>query len=299
MSRRHPATGDRVERARLAQACATTDRGRHVTTVTTVSDPSPSPDDAVPGTVHSLVRGLRVIRAFDAGHARLTLSEVARRTDLSRATARRCLLTLVEVGYVGSDGRDFFLRPRVLELGHTYLTSLGLPAIAQPHLEELTARVHESCSVAVLDGTDVVYVARVARQRIMTVSIHVGTRFPAHLTSLGRVLLADLPDRDLDQLLSQVEFERLTPHTVTDEGALRAELDRVRRQGWAVVDQELEVGLRSIAVPLRDRSGRATAALNISAGMARGSVAAVRRELLEPLRESAAGIEKEMAHLPL
>lgn len=248
--------------------------------------------------VQSLVRGLAVIRTFDAEHAQQTLSEVARRADLSRATARRVLHTLVEVGYVATDGKDFSLRPRILELGHAYLNSLRLPEVAEPHLERLRSSVNESCSVAVLDGTEVVYVARVASRQIMTVAINVGTRFPAHVTSMGRVLLAGLSESELDHVLRQVEFEAITPHTITDPARLRTELGRVARQGYALVDQELAPGLRSLAAPVHDRTGRVAAAVNVSASARRGTQASLRAELLEPLLDAARDIEHDLALLP-
>ena len=164
--------------------------------------------------MQSLERGLAVIRAFDEHNVELTLSDVASSTGLTRAAARRFLLTLADLGYVRTDGRWFSLSPRVLELGYAYLSSLSLPEVAEPHLERLVAEVHESSSVSVLDGGDIVYVARVPTSRIMTVSINVGTRFPAYATSMGRVLLAALPDEGLDAYLAGVELEQLSPRTV-------------------------------------------------------------------------------------
>jgi IclR family pca regulon transcriptional regulator len=249
----------------------------------------------VAGSVQSLVRGLSVIRVFDADHAHLTLSEVARRADLSRATARRVLHTLVSLGYVATDGKAFSLRPRILELGHAYLSALGLPDVATPHLERLRQEVHESCSVAVLDETDVVYVAREATSRIMTVAIHVGTRFPAHLTSMGRVLLAHLPPPELDAMLGRIELEAVTPHTITDEARLRTELRRIAAQGFAMVDQELELGLRSIAAPIRDSTGAVCAAMNVSASARRGTKTSIRTELLPPLLTTVEALERDLA----
>jgi IclR family pca regulon transcriptional regulator len=220
--------------------------------------------DRPPHHVESLARGLAVITAFDSDHRELTLAEVARRTDLSRATVRRSLLTLADLGYVRTDGRVFALTPQVLRLGAAYLGSLGLPDIAVPHLERLSSAVDESSSCAVLDGDDIVYVARVPRRRIMTVAISVGTRFPAYATSMGRVLLAHLPAEGLDAYLARTDRLRLTPRTLTGEAELRAELDRVRRQGFACVDQELEPGLRSIAAPVTDAGGEVRAAINVS-----------------------------------
>jgi IclR family pca regulon transcriptional regulator len=244
--------------------------------------------------VQSLARGLSVIKAFSATSPELTLSEVARSTGLTRAAARRFLLTLVDLGYVRTDGRLFALSPRILDLGYAYLSSLSLPEIAEPHLERLVAEVHESASVAVLDGEDIVYVARVATTRIMRVTIAIGTRFPAHCTSMGRVLLAWLPPDELDAYLDRAELRGLTPKTVTTADALRAELDRIRSQGWAMVDQELEEGLRSIAVPIRDRSGRVSAAMNLSSHASRTTSESARRDLLPSLLAAAARTEADL-----
>jgi IclR family transcriptional regulator, pca regulon regulatory protein len=244
--------------------------------------------------VQSLQRGLEVIRAFDVDAPELTLSDVARRTGLSRAAARRFLLTLAELGYVRSDGRHFSLSPRVLELGYAYLSSLSLPEVAEPHLEALVAEVRESSSMSVLDGDDIVYVARVPVSRIMTVAINVGTRFPAYATSMGRVLLAGLSDAELDDYLEAVELKRLSPRTVTSTTALRTELQRVRDQGWAIVDQELEEGLRAVAAPVRDGGARVVAAINVSAHTSRSSIESMRRDLLPALLATAARIEADV-----
>jgi IclR family pca regulon transcriptional regulator len=213
--------------------------------------------------VQSLARGLDVIRAFSAEHPEQSLSEVAKETGLSRATARRFLLTLAELGYVRTDGRRFALTPRVLDLGYRYLAGLSLPEVAQPHLERLSHELGESSSAAVLDGEDIVYVARVPARRIMTVAITIGTRFPAYVTSMGRVLLAGLDEAELDRALAAVHPVAFTAHTRTDAGALRAEIDATRERGWATVDQELELGLRSVAAPVC-RGGRVVAAINVS-----------------------------------
>jgi IclR family transcriptional regulator, pca regulon regulatory protein len=245
--------------------------------------------------VQSLERGLAVIRAFDAQRPELTLSEVARHCDLTRAAARRFLLTLADLGYVRTDGRLFRLTPRVLELGYAYLSSLSLPEVAAPHLERLVAEVHESSSMSVLDGDDIIYVARVPTARIMTVAINVGTRFPAYATSMGRVLLAALPTDDLDAYLERVTLSRLAPRTITSADALRAELGRVRSQGWAIVDQELEAGLRSVAAPVRDRGGVTVAAINVSVHASRTTLDGIRRKLVPPLRAAATAIERDLA----
>jgi IclR family pca regulon transcriptional regulator len=250
--------------------------------------------DRGPDFVQSLERGLAVIRAFDKDHPQLTLSEVAAITGVTRAAARRFLLTLVRLGYVRADGRFFSLSPRVLELGYAYLSSLSLPQVAHPHLEALVAEVNESSSVSVLDGPDVVYVARVPTSRIMTVAISVGTRFPAYATSMGRVLLANLPDDDLEAYLDKVQLDRLTNRTVTARSALKAELSRVRAQGWALVDQELEEGLRAVAAPIRDRAGRVVAAINVSAHASRTSLESMRRTLVPPLVAAAARISADL-----
>jgi len=244
--------------------------------------------------VRSLERGLAVIRAFNAEHPELTLSEVARICDLTRATARRFLLTLVDLGYVRTDGRRFALTPRVLELGYAYLSSVSLPEIAEPHLEKLVAQVHESSSICVLDGNDVVYLCRVPTSRIMTVSINVGTRLPAFATSVGRVLLAHLPESELAARLDRSPFPAFTRKTITDPAALRAELARVRAQGYAIVDQELEDGLRSVAAPIHDRAGTVIAAISVSIHACRASVDDIRREILPHLLATAATIEDDL-----
>jgi IclR family transcriptional regulator, pca regulon regulatory protein len=247
-----------------------------------------------PDFVQSLERGLAVIRAFDRGRPELTLSEVATATGVTRAAARRFLLTLAELGYVRSDGRFFSLSPRVLELGYAYLSSLSLPEVAEPHLEALVAEVNESSSVSVLDGSEIVYVARVPVSRIMTVAISVGTRFPAYATSMGRVLLAGLPEAALDGYLERVALQRLTAKTVGSAKALRSELQRVRTQGWSIVDQELEEGLRAAAAPIRDRSGRTVAAVNVSAHASRTSLESMRRDIVPPLLAAAARISADL-----
>ena len=201
-----------------------------------------------------------MIRAFDARRPELTLSEVARHCDLTRAAARRFLLTLADLGYVRTDGRMFRLTPRVLELGYAYLSSLSLPEVAAPHLERLVEEVHESSSMSVLDGDDIVYVARVPMARIMTVAINVGTRFPAYATSMGRVLLAALPDKTLEEYLGRITPERTHPaHVHVAEpcgGACPGS-----GQGYSIVDQELEGGLRAVAAPVRDKAGATVAAI--------------------------------------
>ena len=251
--------------------------------------------------VQSLARGLAVIRAFDAEHAELTLSEVARRADITRAAAGRFLRTLERLGYVRAStgsatgvGARFALTPRVLELGFSYLSSLSLPEIVQPHLEKLSRDVDESVSAAVLDGGDIVYIARVPTRRIMSVRITIGTRFPAYATSMGRVLLAGMPDAALDALLPASALSSLTERTMTDPDALRREIEHVREQGWALVDGELEPGLRSVAAPVRDRRGDVVAAVNVSTSATRDTVDHVVSEYLPRLRETCRAIDAEL-----
>jgi len=262
------------------------------------SSPSPEVAAEAPGRnsdfVQSLDRGLAVIRAFGPERERLSLSEVARATGLTRAAARRFLLTLVKLGYVRNDGREFSLRPRVLELGYAYLSGLALPEVAAPHMEELVARLHESSSISVLDGLQIVYVVRVPTKRIMTVAISVGTRFPAYATSMGRVLLADLPAEELERYLAEATYERLTAHTVTKPDTLRSIVREVAEQGYAIVDQELEEGLRAVAAPIRGAADVGTAAINVSAHASRVSMAAMRGQILPALLETARQIEADV-----
>jgi IclR family transcriptional regulator, pca regulon regulatory protein len=247
--------------------------------------------------VQSLARGLSVIRAFDAANPVMTLSEVAARTNLTRATARRFLHTLVELGYVRTDGKTFALTAMVLQLGYSYLSALSLPQLAQPHLEELSLKLGESTSAAVLDGADIFYVARVTTRRIMTVGISVGTRFPAYATSMGRVLLAGLPQQKLDQYLADVEFKALTPRTITSREELVAELDRVRNQGWCLLDQELELGLMSIAAPVwNHNAGHVAAAVNVSLQAQNVAAQPDPQAYLESVREQIVGTAQAISH---
>ena len=245
--------------------------------------------------VQSLERGLAVIRAFDAEHRELGLSDVARATGLTRAAARRFLLTLVHLGYVRQDGARFSLRPRVLELGYAYLSALSLPEVAQPHMEAIVADVNESCSIAVLDETEIVYVARVPTRRIMTITLSIGTRLPAYATSMGRILLAGLAPDDLDERLSRMTIRKLTSRTVPDAATLRQDVEEARARGWAAVDQELEEGVRSVAVPIRDSGGNFCAAINVSVHATRMTMPALRRTVLPRLLEAAAAIEQDLA----
>jgi IclR family transcriptional regulator, pca regulon regulatory protein len=244
--------------------------------------------------VQSLDRGLAVIRAFGPDRERLSLSEVARATGLTRAATRRFLLTLVKLGYVRNDGREFSLRPRVLELGYAYLSGLAMPEVASPHLEQLVASVRESSSVSVLDGHHIVYLARVPTKRIMTVAISVGSRFPAYATSMGRVLLAAMTDEELDRHLAEADLQAFTGRTVTDPDRLKEIIRDVGRLGYSIVDQELEEGLRAIAAPIHGAGGTVTAAINLSAHASRVTMGAMRSELLPALQATARRIEEDL-----
>ncbi|WP_329211664.1 IclR family transcriptional regulator domain-containing protein [Streptomyces sp. NBC_01708] len=246
------------------------------------------------GFVESLARGLTVVTAFGDGGAALTLSAVARATGLSRASARRALLTLEHLGYVTAEGRDHRLTPRVMALGYPPLSRTTLARIAGPHLSALAGRIQDSASLAVLADDSVQYVARAATHRIMDVDITVGTRFPAYATSLGRVLLADLPPADLAPLLDHAELRPLAPHTLTHRTELEAALERACVEGYALVDEELEAGLRSIAVPVRDRAGSAVASINVAMHSSSRTIEACLEEVLPELRLTAGHIESEL-----
>lgn len=258
-------------------------------------DDETTEDQGASDFVRSLARGLEVIKAFGADSPAMTLSEVARATGLTRAAVRRFLLTLLDLGYVRNDGREFSLRPKVLELGYAYLSGFSLNEVAEPHLEDLAADTRESSSVAVLDGADIVYVVRVPTKRIMTAAISVGTRFPAYATSMGRALLAFLPASQLEEYLLTTPLKPLTKKTVTDPARLRDILETVRVRGYATTDQELEDGLRSAAVPIHGADGAVIAAMNISAHASRVSMEQLRRDLLPKLSSTARLIEQDLA----
>jgi IclR family pca regulon transcriptional regulator len=248
-----------------------------------------------PDFVQSLARGLSVVRAFDREHPVLSLSEVATRVGLARAAARRCLLTLQHLGYVGQRGRSFFLLPRVLEIGYSYLSSLDLTDLAQQSMEALSRSTGESCSMAVLDAHDIVYVVRVPVRRVMSIALSVGARLPAFATSMGRVVLADFTDDELTVWLESARLRAITSRTKATPAALRDELGRVRQQGYAVVEQELELGLLSIAVPIRGANRRAIAGLNVSMPYADNSRQIAVKRMLPALREAQTSIERAIA----
>lgn len=242
-----------------------------------------------PNFMMSLARGLAVIRAFSQQRQRLSIAQISHKTGIPRAAVRRCLHTLAQLGYVTSDhGRSFSLQPKILALGHAYLSSTPLATSAQPLLDRLSSIVHESCSIALLEGDDVLYIARSATTtRIMSVDLSIGSRLPAYCTSMGHVLLAALPPGELETYLERVKLTRFTNRTVTSPEQLKDVLETVRRTGYAVVDQELEIGLRSIAVPVKDMAGKVVAVLNIAAQATRVSVADMETKFLPHLRATA------------
>ncbi len=253
---------------------------------------SPRPGDSY---VQSFARGLQVIRSFSAAAPRQTLSEVAAASGLTRAGARRILLTLQTLGYVECDGRLFALTPRILDLGFAYLSSMPIWDRAEPVMQALADEVKESCSAAVLEGNDILYVLRVHTQKIMSISLGVGSRLPAYCTSMGRVLLAGLDDAALRERLAGMAPEARTRRTVTDRAQLLDIVQQVRAQGWCLVDQELEEGLISIAAPVHDRAGRVVAALNVSGQANRTDAAVMRGALLPPLLAAAAAVSHSVA----
>ncbi|WP_273204601.1 IclR family transcriptional regulator domain-containing protein [Marinobacter subterrani] len=243
--------------------------------------------------VGALASGLDVLQAFDGEHPRMTLSEVAARTDMDRAKARRFLLTLHALGFVKRTGRQFELTPRVLQLGYAYQASNQYRPVIQQYLEDITAELGESSSLAVLDGDDVVYVVRsAARHRLMAITLSVGTRLPAAYTSMGRVLLAQLPEAELTAFLDRVPLERFTESSVIDKEGLRRAIDKAREQGYSIVDQELDSGLRSVAVPVFAGNGELLGAINISTNAARVDMETLMEVYLPRLQEAAEAVRR-------
>ncbi len=241
-----------------------------------------------PNFMTSLARGLIVIQAFTQQNPQMTISQLSIKTGLSRAAVRRCLYTLAKLGFAGAeDGSRYSLRPRMLTLSHTYTTSNTLSTAAQPILERMSAALHESFSVATLDGEDIVYIARTQVNRVMAVDLHIGSRLPAYCTSMGRILLAYLPPEQLEQYLAKVSLVPHTTRTITSVEKLRVILRNIRRNGYAICDQEYEVGLRSLAVPVYSSSGRVVATLNLSGNAPRLSVLEMQSRYLAPLRSAA------------
>ncbi|MEU3246590.1 MULTISPECIES: IclR family transcriptional regulator domain-containing protein [unclassified Streptomyces] len=248
-----------------------------------------------PEFIEALARGLDVLRCFRPGSDAMSLSEIAGATGLARPTARRILITLEQLGYVRSQERGFSLTPRVLDLGSAYVGSMNLWDLARPHLRELVRQTGESCSVAQLDGSDIVYVARVAVPKLVTLAVTVGTRFPALQTSLGKVLLASLSAEELDKSLAEPSRSGLTPRRTPDREEIDAVLREVRAKGWAVTDQELAPGIRSVAAPVRDGDGRTVAAVNVNAHAAETSVETLADHHLPLLLRAASAISGDWA----
>lgn len=234
--------------------------------------------------VSALEKGLTVIEAFEASSPKLTLSDVARKTGVTRAAARRYLLTLVKLSYAESDGKRFWLTPRILRLGYAYLSTASLPKLAQPVLETIGEKTQEVASLAILDGTEIVFLARSANRRIMAATAGVGTRLPAYCTAMGRVLLAGRSDTDIERFLKSIKPKKLTAKTKTGYRELFQEIVKVRTNGFAVNDEELETGLRTIAVPVTDARGAVILAMSVSLQSGRGTVAEMIREILPVLQ---------------
>jgi IclR family pca regulon transcriptional regulator len=255
------------------------------------SAPGPPLDFAAfqgsPDFVLSLARGLQVIEAFETNKGGLSVADVSRLTGLSPAAVRRVLLTLEVLGYAESDGRSYRLKPRILRLGYSYLSSGSIAQIAEPVLLRAAEALHEAVALCVLEGMEVVYLAHCGTRRVMSVGVSVGTRLPAYCTSGGRVLLAALPDREFRQFLRTAELRPKTPKTVTEKRVFAAMIEKVRVEGFALVDEELEPGLRSLAVPVRSRQNVVVAAMNTGVQAARISHAAMTTHILPVLRESA------------
>ncbi|WP_320194555.1 IclR family transcriptional regulator [Agrobacterium rosae] len=230
-----------------------------------------------------LAKGLKVIEAFSAEHPRLSISQAADIAGLDRATTRRCLLTLAELGYAAYDGKFFTVTPKVLRLGTGCLATMPLPRIVQPLLDQLSERIGQSTSVSILDEAEIVYVARAAQRRVMSIALMPGSRLPAYCTSMGRVLLASLAEPDCQRILDISHLEARTPRTLTDRQALMAELDRIRGRGYSLIDQEVEVGLRSIAVPIFNMRGQTVAALNVGLPATAASMDDLVEQYLPPL----------------
>lgn len=246
------------------------------------------------GYVQSFARGLAVIRSFSADAPSQTMTEVAQRTGLTRAGARRILHTLHALGYVEIEGRQFRLTAKVLDLGFAYLSSLPVWSLAEPYMEVLVSKVHESSSIAVLNGKEIIYVLRVPTEKIISINLGVGSRLPAYCSSMGRVLLAGLSDEELDQELATTDLVARTPHTITDRALLREEILRVRQQGWAIIDQELELGLISVAAPIKGRNGKYMAAINIGMHSSRIKREQVEVEILPQLLATARQITESV-----
>lgn len=250
-----------------------------------------------PESIQSLQRGIEVLRAFNRDNPRLTLSEVAVLTDLTRATARRFLITLVELGYLGNQGRYFYLRPKILELGNSYLTSLSFNDVIQQYLTELAEELHESASASVLEYPDIVYVARASTNRMMALGLTVGTKLPAAYTSMGRIMLAQIPESELFTYFENISLEPINDFSIKSKKLLLAEIEKARKQGWYLLDQELEVGLRSLAVPIGTHVNDTYAAINVSVPASRVSIQTLEKQILPRLLNTAKQIDFDINRL--
>lgn len=244
--------------------------------------------------VQGLERGFAVIRAFSPETPSLTIAKVSERTGFTRAVARRYLLTLQALGYVMQRDDHFSLTPRLLDLGFTYLSTLDVTTIAPPFMEQVTAELHESCSLSVLDGCEIVYVVRRPAKRIMSINLAIGSRLPAHATSMGKVLLAFQPVAFLSRCFEDAELERFTDRTVVEVQELRGVLAQVRELGWAIVDEEYERGVRSVAAPIFGRDGSIQAAINVAGHTSRVSLEQLRLEYLPVVLDAAERISRAL-----
>ncbi|MCQ2030726.1 IclR family transcriptional regulator domain-containing protein [Stutzerimonas zhaodongensis] len=250
-----------------------------------------------PNFMTSLARGLAVIHAFQERKRHLTIAQISHRTEIPRAAVRRCLHTLIKLGYATTDGRTYSLLPKVLTLGHAYLSSTPLAVTAQPILDRLSNELHEACSMATLEGDEVLYVARSATpQRLISVDLSVGSRLPAYCTSMGRILLAALDDAALTDYLEHANLQIKTSRTLHTAEAIRASVEEIRQKGWVIIDQELEVGLRSLAVPLKDSAGQVLAALNVGTHASRVSKQELEARFLPVLLEASKELSTRLFH---
>lgn len=250
-----------------------------------------------PDFMTSLARGLAVIHAFEERKRHLTIAQISHRTEIPRASVRRCLLTLMKLGYVTTDGRTFSLLPKVLTLGHAYLSSTPLAVAAQPILDRLSDRLNEACSMATLEGDEILYVARSSIPlRLVSMDLSIGSRLPAYCTSMGQILLAALDDAALEEYLENADLQRRTSKTLTTRDAIRQVVQEIRQQGWVISDQELEPGLRSLAVPLRDSAGQVHAALNVGTPASRVTRGEVETRFLPVLLEASRELSKRLFH---
>lgn len=242
--------------------------------------------------IASLAKGLRVIECFGSDATRLSITDVANQTGLDRSSARRCLLTLQTEGYADYDGKYFNLTPRALRLGLGALNAMPLPAIVQPWLDQLTEHIGESCSVSILDGTEIIYIARAAQKRVMSIGLMPGSRLPAHCTSMGRVLLAALPEPQARTIVTSSDLTPRTPKSLVDPDEIMVEIAKVREQGYSINDQEIESGLRSLAVPVQDMRGRTVAALNTGMAATHHEISGMIETFLPALTKVQGGLRR-------